>query len=230
MATIDEQAAAYEASRERIDGLTRSLDDAALATTVPCCPAWSVKDLVGHLTGLLEDRTEGRMPAGGFGEWTAEQVARHRDQPIGAVLDAWRAIDVEKNDAPPSLAALSFDVVTHEHDLRHALGIEGDRASDSVRVGAERAGERMSSMLQGASAPGVIVTTEDGIQLVEGTSDPIALTTTRYGLMRLVTGRVSRAQAEALSWSGDAAPVLDALFADGFFTLQPVDVLEAEPS
>jgi hypothetical protein len=225
---IDEQADGYASSRLRIDAITRPLDDERLSTRVPCCPKWTAKDLVGHLTGVLEDRVAKRLPVGGFEDWTSAQVARYRDEPIGVVLDAWRALPVEQNDDVPSLAALSFDVVTHEHDLCHALGVPGDRDTFSVRVGAERAEGRMSAMLTEAGAPGVRLRTEDGEVDVEGGSAPIGLATTRYTFLRLVTARLSRAQAAAMPWDGDATPVLDALFADGFFTLQPVDVIEAE--
>ncbi len=128
----------------------------------------------------------------------------------------------------PSLAALSFDVVTHEHDARHALGVSGAHDTLSVRVGFDRAQGRMAAMLAEGGAPGVRLTTEDGEQLVEGGAPPIGLVTTRYDFMRLVTARVSRGQAAAMAWDGDATPVLEALFADGFFTLQPVDVLEVD--
>ncbi len=228
MTSIDVQEAAYASSRARIDALTRDLDEATLATTVPCCPLWSVKDLVGHLTGVMEDRHNHNLPTGGFKDWTDAQVARHRGQPIEEVLEVWTSMPIEPQLEVPSISALAFDVVTHEHDLRHAIGAPGDHDSDSVRVGAARAAERMASTLDAGGAPGVRVTTEDGEQLIGTGASPIALTTTRYGLMRLVTARVSRAQAESMAWSGDAAPVLDALFADGFFTLQPYDVIEAE--
>ena len=223
---LGELAASYAASQQRIDAMTRPLDDASLATVVPCCPAWTVKDLVGHLTGLLEDRLAARLPTGGFGDWTAAQVQRHQDQQVDAVLDTWHSLTVERSEAPPSLSALAFDAVTHEHDLCHALGVAGDTTTDSVRVGARRAAERMSSMLTSAGAPGVVVTTEDGDELVAGGTQPIGLGTSKFELMCLVTGRMSRAQAEGLKWDGDTSVVLDALFADGFFTLQPRDVLE----
>jgi hypothetical protein len=225
---IDEQAEGYAASRLRIDAITRQLDDVRLSVIVPCCPRWTAKDLVGHLTGVMEDRVAKRLPTGGFEDWTSAQVARHRGEPIDVVLDTWCALPVERNDDVPSLAALSFDVVTHEHDLCHALGVPGDRDAFSVRVGAARAKDRMSAMLTDAGAPGVRLTTEDGEVDVEGGSPPIGLVTTRYTFLRLVTARLSRGQAAALSWDGDATPVLDALFADGFFTLQPVDVIEAD--
>lgn len=228
MVTVREQADAYETSRARIDALTRPLDEERLATNVPCCPKWSVKDLVGHLTGVLEDRLATRLPTGDFEHWTSAQVDRHRDEPIGVVLDTWGALAVEHNDDPPSLTSLSFDVVTHEHDAFQALGVPGVRDTLSVKVGSERAQGRMSSMLTGAGAPGVRLRTEDGEVLVEGGAAAIGLETTRYDFMRLVTARVSRAQAWAMQWDADATPVLEALFADGFFTLQPIDVFEAD--
>lgn len=225
---VDEQARAYEESRSSVEALVRDRTADELARIVPCCPKWTVEDLVGHLTGVLEDRNDKRLPTGGFEEWTSAQVDRHRAEPIDVVLGTWMSLPVEHNDDVPSLAALSFDVVTHEHDLRHALGVPGDRTSFAVHVGSARALDRMASMLAGAGAPGVRLGTEEGAYLVEGGAPPIGLTTTTFRFMRLVTGRVSRTQAEGLDWDGDATPVLDALFADGFFSLQPVDVIGAD--
>jgi uncharacterized protein (TIGR03083 family) len=228
MSTTDEQTRAYEGSHRRIEALARQLNAEQRATVVPCCPLWTVNDLVGHLTGLLEDRRDGNMPSGSFGDWTAAQVARQHDIPMSQLLDKWHELAALDIDGPPSLAALSFDIVTHEHDIYQALGMAGDRATNSVMVGAERARERMSSMLTGGSAPGVLATTEDGTQLSEGAEAPIGLETSRYALLRLATGRMSRAQAASLGWDSDPSPVLDALFADGFFVLQPNDVAEVD--
>jgi uncharacterized protein (TIGR03083 family) len=228
MSTLEEQSEAYQASHKRIDALVRSLDDEQLAAVVTCCPLWSVKDLVGHLTGVLEDRQAGNMPTGSFSEWTAAQVARHRDEPIQLILERWDEVSALSVDAPPSMASLSFDAVAHEFDLYQALGVAGDRSTDSVRVGAERALGRMSAMLIEGSAPGVRVTTEDGTNLAEGAAEPVALETSRYSFMRMTTGRMSRSQAESLGWDSDPAPVLDSLYSDGFFVLQPVDVIEVD--
>jgi uncharacterized protein (TIGR03083 family) len=230
MSTPEEQRDAYETAHARIDALARTLRDEQLKTIVPCCPEWSVKDVIGHLTGVLEDRVAGRMPTGSFGDWTKAQVERHRGETLETVLGAWNALPKEISDAPPSFSALSFDVVTHEHDVYQALGVAGDRSSSSVRVGAERARDRMSSMLVNGEAPGVVTTTEDGTHHVEGALAPIELETSRYSFMRLTTGRMSRQQAQALNWTGDPTLVLEALFADGFFTLQPRDVIEVELS
>jgi uncharacterized protein (TIGR03083 family) len=228
MSTTEEQTEAYRASHERIDELVRTLTPEQLATVVTCCPLWSVKDLVGHLTGVLEDRRDSNMPTGSFGDWTAAQVARHRDDPIGAVLESWNAALAADVTGPPSMASLSFDAVTHEFDLYQALGLPGDRTTDSVRIGAERSLARMSSMLTEGGAPGVTVTTEDGTSLAEGGAPPVDLDTSRYALMRMTTGRMSRRQAEALGWGSDPSPVLDSLYTDGFFVPQPVDIIEVD--
>lgn len=87
------------------------------------------------------------MPTGGFGDWTKAQVERHRGETLETIPDAWNALPNDIGDAPPSFAALSFDVVTQELDINHALGIVGDGSSASVRLGAASARDRMCSML-----------------------------------------------------------------------------------
>jgi uncharacterized protein (TIGR03083 family) len=228
VSTIEEQSNAYQASHERIDALVRSLNEEQLSTVVTCCPLWSVKDLIGHLTGVLEDRRASNLPTGSFSQWTAAQVARHRDESIGSILETWNEVMSASVDTPPTLASLSFDAVTHEFDLYQALGVAGDRSTRSVQIGAERALGRMSSMLTESAAPGVRVTTEDGTNVAEGGAPPVGLETSRYSFMRMTTGRMSRAQAESLGWDTDPAPILDSLFSDGFFVLQPVDVCEVD--
>lgn len=224
--SYDNELAAYEASRARLTTLVATLDDAQLAMTVQCCPRWSVKDLIGHLAGLLEDRSAGRMPAGRFEVWTSEQVQRHQGDSLDQLLATWASLGPEPSDAPPSLAALAFDAAVHEYDLFQAVSAPFDRESESVRLGAGRAVERMASVLGGGGAPGVVLRTEDGERTLEGDGTLIGLKADRVALMRLVTGRMSEGQARDLDWDADPALVIDALFADGFFTLQPHDVLE----
>jgi uncharacterized protein (TIGR03083 family) len=227
---FDEEITAYERSRDRVTALVAALGDEQLATTVPCCPRWTVKDLVGHLAGVAEDRDTGRMPTGGFEEWTDDQVSRHREESMDQVLVAWESLDLARNDAVPSLSALAFDAVVHEHDLFHALSAPCERDNESVRVGARRASDRMAAVLAGTDAPGVVLRTEDGERRLDGNGQFVALDAGRFDFMRLVTGRMSERQALALAWDDDPSPVLGILFADGFFSLQPSDVIEADES
>lgn len=222
----EEEITAYESSRARVVELVRKLDDAQLKTTVQCCPRWTVKDLVGHVAGVAEDRGTGRLPTGGFQQWTDEQVLRHREESLDELIASWTSLDLERSDDPPSLAAIAFDAVVHEHDLFQAVSSRFERDTDSVRVGAGRAAERMASVLSDGATPGVVLRTEDGERILEGNGALLGLATGRFELMCLVTGRMSDRQARALDWDDDPSPVLGALFSDGFFSLQPRDVLE----
>src|SRR6266700_514355 len=56
-------AAAYAETQARLAELVRDLPSERLATTVPASPAWDVKDVVAHLTGLAGDVLAGLIPA-----------------------------------------------------------------------------------------------------------------------------------------------------------------------
>jgi hypothetical protein len=47
--------ACYRQSRIRIIEIVRTLEDEALTTRAPGCPAWSVRELLAHLTGVAAD-------------------------------------------------------------------------------------------------------------------------------------------------------------------------------
>lgn len=220
----EEESAAYDTVRQRVVALTTALDRPDLGRTVGCCPAWTVQELLGHLTGLLEDRRDGRLPGDGdFGRWTDAQVARHRGEPVAETAALWTSLPVTPDESAPSIASLAFDAVTHEFDMYEALGLDGDHHSDAVRMGAQRAEGRMGAMLAAANI-GVALTIDGATRTVGAAAPAVRLETTPFDLMRLVTGRMSDGQARALEWTGDPSDTLAALFADSFFTLQPRDV------
>jgi len=55
-------AAAYFETQQHVADLVRDLPNAELATMVPASPAWSVKDVVAHVTGVAVDAAAGRIP------------------------------------------------------------------------------------------------------------------------------------------------------------------------
>lgn len=115
--TTEEETNAYGTPHLRIAETVRGLIDEQLAIAVPCCPLRTMMDIVGQLTGVFEDRRDGNMPSGGFGDWTTAQVARHQDEARLFVLDQWNELSALSIVAPPSFALLSFGAVTHEYDL-----------------------------------------------------------------------------------------------------------------
>jgi hypothetical protein len=109
----DEVVRAYVGLRGRVIELLRSVPESSASLIVPLCPAWTVSALASHIIGVNEDILAGRMEGVTTDPWTQAQVDRHRGE---------------------SLSQLVMDAVTHEHDLRHALGSTDARDTDAVEV------------------------------------------------------------------------------------------------
>ncbi|MFJ8816369.1 maleylpyruvate isomerase N-terminal domain-containing protein [Amycolatopsis thermoflava] len=114
----------YLSSANRFLALAREHGDDLGATAVPSCPAWRAKDLLAHVTGIAAHVTSGRDMGPDVQAWIDGEVAARSGRTVGAIVAEWE-------DALPRLAAalrgqpvggLVIDVVTHEHDLRGALG------------------------------------------------------------------------------------------------------------
>jgi uncharacterized protein (TIGR03083 family) len=192
---------------------------------VPACPGWSVRDVVAHLTAVVEDVLAGRLTGPPSDEQTAAQVARFRDRSLSEILARWVEL------APPFEEMVDgfevwpavLDVATHEHDIRGALGEPGARHTVVVRVGAER----LLTWLQPPIPLRVVV--EDAEYRVgpardgEGEGEIVVLTTDRFEAFRWRMGRRSRAQLANLQWTGDPTPILDHLVV---FGPAPTDIYE----
>jgi uncharacterized protein (TIGR03083 family) len=217
----------YLAAHARIDGLIRSLSAEELATPAAACPGWSVADVVGHLAGIVEDALAGRLSGPPDDEQTAVQVERARGRSIDDVLDTW-AGGVEPFAEVVTAAGVTpamIDILTHEHDIRTALGRPGHRDDPGV----ELAGRLVTAGLD--LRPDVLeVEFPDGstCRSVADPADPtnpgdpadtprstVTLRTTPFEMMRLRLGRRSPDEIRALDWSQDPTPFIDALYVFG---------------
>ena len=131
---------AYVDLRDRMIAFLRELPEEVANTTVPHCPSWSVQETVSHMVGVPDALLAGDFDGIASDEWTQRQVERHRGLSLADLADKWE----EQADAfltmlpqipQPSLSQLVFDVVSHEHDVRHAVGRPGSRDSAAVVVG-----------------------------------------------------------------------------------------------
>lgn len=201
--------------------LVSDLDAAALAANVPACPRWSVRDVLAHLTAVAEDAIDGGLTRPPSDEQTAAQVARFSDHDVAGIVAAWRRIAprfqplIGTRRSWPAV----IDVVSHEHDIRGALGRPGARDSEAVWHSAEQLIARLRPAVP------MYVTVEDAEFRLgpENGAPPLGLKTSRFEALRWRMGRRSRAQLAALDWSGDPAPVLDHLVV---FGPSPHDILE----
>lgn len=184
---------------------------------VPACPGWTVKDVVGHLSGVLEDLRSGNVPTGTMDEWTAAQVGRSRDRSVADLGASWHVL---AHTTPRLLAGeygetLVLEAVSHEFDIRGAIGNTEGRSHPSIRTTALSFLAGVEHSIREHSLPALRVQVEDkAFDLGEG--DPAAtVTLTWFELMRTLSGRRSEAQLRAQRWNGDPAPWLEALFVLG---------------
>jgi hypothetical protein len=102
-----------------------------------------------------------------------------------------------------------FDAVTHEHDIRHAVGAPGARDVPAIDM-------VFDWVVWGRSMGGAPKLRFDvGGEVVEsGSGDDVVATVTasRFELVRAITGRRSRSEIEAYGWDppADAAVLLAA--------------------
>jgi uncharacterized protein (TIGR03083 family) len=211
----------YRDTRARLAGLVAELDDAALATAVPACPGWAVRDVVAHVAAVAEDAVAGRITGIPSDEHNAGQLARLADAGANDLLELWAASAAQFEEIIGAFGVWPavIDVASHEQDIRGALGRPGARDCDAIRQGAVH-------LLNILSVPVALrVVLEDGEHLVgpDGDAAGLTLSTTRFETFRWRMGRRSRAQLAGLNWSGDPALVLSHLC---FFGPAGTDVIE----
>jgi len=223
--------AIYAETRVRISDLARQLSADELATTLPTCPAWSVRDVIGHMAGLVDDGTHRRMAGLGTDEWTMAQVDAHRAKSLEQVLENWGKLaaaaeaDLEGTIGPMGIRLVS-DAYSHEQDIRGAVGRPGARDNSALAPTLQIQTATLGERVDGADLPAIAIRADDGTALVAGSRPPgITLRVpTAWHYVRAVTSRRSRAQVSAMQWEG-GSPVswLEVFFR---FTPPEHDILE----
>jgi hypothetical protein len=170
---------------------------------VPCTPAWTARDVLSHVSGIPDDAFAGRMEGAPGEEWTAAQVERNRDAGVDELLDRWAQQASGFADVIESMGETRppFDLHSHEHDLRHALGRPGGRSNVII----ETAGYGLASV--GGVGVRVALELDDGRAVVSGDADSTSTVVLRgvsvFELFRSRLGRRSREQVRDYDWTGN---------------------------
>ncbi|HEX8002942.1 MAG TPA: maleylpyruvate isomerase family mycothiol-dependent enzyme [Mycobacteriales bacterium] len=220
----------YADVRTRVTGLVRDLDDDRLAAVVPGCPAWTVKDLVAHCAAVVTDAHAGNFEGAGSDEWTQRQVTERRDAKVGDLIAEWErgaaAIEPKLDEWPKAISrTLLVDLVTHEHDLRGAIGVPGGRDSEAYEIGRKAFHVGLAKTIEQRGLPGLRLAADDGWSFDAGPEPAVTVTAPdSFELFRGLSGRRSRGQVLSWRWSGDADPYLPIL--NRFGPLPETDVVE----
>ncbi|MEU4740322.1 maleylpyruvate isomerase family mycothiol-dependent enzyme [Actinosynnema sp. NPDC023658] len=203
-------AVTYDAARRRIISLVTDGDPEA---PVEACPGWTVRDVLAHLAGGLADSTAQRFDGIADGSWGERQVVDRRGRDTGELLVEWeRNFQVAEGlfDSPVG-AVLVAEVVSHEHDIRTALGQPGERDNVAVRAALTRPLQEVDKRLRARHLPALRITLEHGDRVL-GEGDPVGgLRTSSFELLRVLGGRRSEEQVRALDWDTDPGPWLPVL-------------------
>jgi uncharacterized protein (TIGR03083 family) len=219
----------YAALRGRVTAVLEGADSAALDAIAPATPAWRVRDVLAHLVGVSADVLAGNIADAASDTWTHAQVVARRDRSVAELLHEWEVcgpqLEALLPAVPPTpVGQLVFDAVTHEHDIRHALGRQGSQDSDAVTMSADWSvamAPRRSAGRTTAIAVGF-----PGGEACFGEGDAIAtvLMPSAFEFVRCVSGRRSAAQIANYQWAGTADP--EALLLAGIFSVSPIDIVE----
>lgn len=219
--------AIYRGVRLRLSELAAELDDATLDRTTPAAPAWRVRDVYAHLGGATADMVAGNLEGVASDAWTQAQVDARSDWPIARVIDEWtRCAEVVEPliaDIPAMMRSmLLIDAITHEHDVRGAVGRRGARDGEAMDFAAAGMVRGLSNQRGDAASVRLVV---DGDDHLLGTGEPVAtVSTTAFELVRAGVGRRSLAQIASWAWEGTPEP--DALVLSRFSPPRPEPLVE----
>ena len=206
---------AYAATRKSIVDLVNDLDEEQAQLVVPACPAWTVRDVLAHLCGVAVDASKGNLEGVGSEEWTQRQLAERKDRSIGELILEWDEVAdqiVGALDYFPKAAASLFvgDTLTHEHDIRLPLNRPGDRDAPAVALAVDGYRRWFGRKLKNRDMPAVLLKAPGG-EWVAGAGEPqiTVEAPSTFDLLRGLTGRRTKDEIAAFTWSGDPLPYLD---------------------
>jgi hypothetical protein len=202
----------YRRVRLRLTEMLQGIEDDDWSVAVPACPGWTVHDVLGHVVGVAEDANAGLITGPPSESQTAAEVERHRHDRPADLLDHWAVVGEPFERLITAVEAWppALDVLSHEYDIRAALGRPGARDDELVLTGARQ-------MIEFLDIEGTI-TVDLGEETVRSARKPgpdYLLRTGPFEVFRFRLGRRSRDQVAGLDWSCDPHDVLDDLFIFG---------------
>lgn len=223
MSTPD-YATPYAELRERVSTLVREHADRA-DVVAPATPEWRVRDVLSHMVGVCDDVLTGNLDGVTTEAWTAAHVDKRRDHSARISSTEWSEtgprIEEQMRAAPiREFGQMLFDAVTHEHDIRGALGTPGARDSSAVAV----AFDWLVTVRMADDARCTFVTEYGTTSSGSGPEQLFTVHASRFEIVRGVPGR--RSTKQLLAWEWEGVPRPEYFGAPPVFHRAEVDVVE----
>jgi uncharacterized protein (TIGR03083 family) len=204
----------YRGQREELSALALRLSPEELATRVPGCPDWNVRELFAHLVGVTADATAGRMDGAGSPPWTRAQIEARVSRTVPELVEEWGEHAPAFEATLPDLGFLGWvitcDVTLHGDDVREALALP---LGTSVTHAAVLDGLVERTRARAEAVAGTLHLRADLREWSLGTGEPVAVLEAPDAgeLLRVVGGRRDDEAVRALPWVGDPGPWLPVL-------------------
>ena len=229
--------AAYAETRDRLVELVRPLPETRLRERVAATPAWTIKDVVAHVTHVAgayatghhsysaEDPEEMMVALSDdlpdIDTWAQVGVDDRRDRALDEIVDEWvehtillsRMMTGEQNlPAGVSRDTLSWaavcDLATHTQDIRGALGLEPDRNAYATKLAYAGFTMMLDARLATVDIPPLRVLTERGEVAIGEHDERRTIELDWYELLRVISGRRNVDQITELCAPIDVEPYL----------------------
>lgn len=203
----------YRQSQGRVLSL---VDNTNAELPVHACPGWTVRNTLAHVLGVLADLSAGKIEDASSDEWSAGHIVRAKDRSVSDLAAEWH---VRANTTPGIFqtlgAVLVADLVTHEFDIKQAIGNSQGRDLPVVRTVALFYLNALDQAWREEGIPPLRILTENTALDIGGENPSESVEMSWWETGRVVSGRRSIEQVETLAWSGDPDPWLDHLFVFG---------------
>lgn len=219
----------YRETRLRLTDLVREHAGSA-SMELPACPGWTIRDVIGHLSGVCVDILAGNIEGVATPPWTAAQVAARKERSLEEILEEWSAAAPQVEEITPMFPRGSAeqwvtDITTHEQDVRGALNKPGARDAASMEVALGFLGKGFIRAAKQAGITGLHVRAGEREWSTDNETKSITFEAQPFEFARALSGRRSLDQIRAMNWDGDPEPYLKA-FEWGPFQPAATDIVE----
>jgi hypothetical protein len=161
------------------------------------------------MSGVQELLCAGEHPTGDTQAWIDSIVAARRGVPVGELLDRWASCEAGTSALiDGGVQVLIVDVVSHEHDIRNAVGLPGARQVPEVPAAVEVMLAALSGLIDEAGVGALAVDTGRARWTSHDAPIGCTLQVDAWEALRIIVSRRTDEEMRALPVTGDIEPYI----------------------